>query len=89
MNIIYVGGEPVKLFQWSIESNVPTHSAVFHQLQTGAEVCQTNVTVHIQQDIIRFDIPTKWKLFLKYILTVSIHQKKLLQAITKFEYCHQ
>lgn len=38
-----------------------THSAVLHQLEAGAEVGQADVAVHVQQDVVRLDVPERRK----------------------------
>lgn len=37
------------------------YRAVLHHAQTGSEVSEADVTVHIQQDVVRFDVSVTQK----------------------------
>lgn len=49
--------------QWLFagRNSAGTHSAVLHQLEAGAEVGQADVAVHVQQDVVRLDVPERRK----------------------------
>lgn len=38
-----------------------TYCSVLHKFETGAKVCQANVAVHVQQDVVRLDVPFRHK----------------------------
>lgn len=41
----------------SSSSVVKTYSSVLHEFKAGAEVCQADVTLLIQQNVVRLDVP--------------------------------